>query len=179
LVAEEIEQGFEGTEIAEDIVLEVGMLHSFGLKNKQEGERVFRQYLEKFPQQEGHTIRQIRRQLAHEYLGELPELVIDVASPTASSISNELIEIDSMNPLNPGTVIAFDVPTASGVSLVIYNTLGQSVRTLLGDKNTGVGRQEVVWNGLDDEGRSLGSGVYLIRLTVGDRIGSRKLTLIK
>ena len=67
---------------------------------------------------------------------------------------------------------------ARQVNLAIYDPAGRLVRQLvLGQVETG--SQSVLWDGRDNQGRSLGSGVYFARITIGDFAGSQKLTLIR
>lgn len=82
------------------------------------------------------------------------------------------------NPFNPTTTIGFSIPSAQNVDLVIYNLKGQRVRTLLNGETPG-GTHSVVWDGLDDQGRPVSSGVYLYRLNSGAYIQSRKMMLMK
>lgn len=63
------------------------------------------------------------------------------------------------NPFNPSTNIKFSLKTDSKVSLMIYNIRGQKVRTLV-NENLPAGHHSVVWNGRDDSGKSVSSGVY-------------------
>ncbi|MCK5052230.1 MAG: T9SS type A sorting domain-containing protein [Candidatus Cloacimonetes bacterium] len=63
------------------------------------------------------------------------------------------------NPFNPSTNIKFSLKTDSKVSLMIYNIRGQKVRTLVND-NLQAGHHSVVWDGRDDSGKSVSSGVY-------------------
>ena len=121
----------------------------------------------------------MRRQLAHAYLKEPPEPEIEVIAPRTATTSSEELEIEGSNPFNPGTVIAFNLPTAAEVHLVIYNTLGQAVRTLVDHDQMLAGHQRILWNGMGDEGRTLASGVYVIRLAAGKQNVARKLTLLK
>jgi hypothetical protein len=82
------------------------------------------------------------------------------------------------NPFNVQTVITYGIPAGGGVHLVVYNTCGQKVTTLL-DTPMDAGYGQVVWDGRDDEGRALASGVYLCRLTSeGDMVATR-LVLMK
>jgi flagellar hook assembly protein FlgD len=68
-------------------------------------------------------------------------------------------------------------PTAH-VSIVIYNIKGQKVRNLVnGEYSTG--HHSVVWDGTDDSGRSVGSGVYLYRMITDDFTATKKMILIK
>jgi hypothetical protein len=68
------------------------------------------------------------------------------------------------NPFNPNTSIRFDLPKASHVVLKIYDMLGREVRTLeQGDYTAGF--FNVVWDGRNDNGNSVSSGIYTYRLT--------------
>ncbi|HPF36409.1 MAG TPA: FlgD immunoglobulin-like domain containing protein, partial [Candidatus Krumholzibacteria bacterium] len=60
----------------------------------------------------------------------------------------------------------------------IYNVKGERVATLL-DGVTPAGRHHVAWNGRDDAGQEQASGVYLTRLTVGDRVETRRMSLVR
>ena len=82
------------------------------------------------------------------------------------------------NPFNPSTTIRFDIPRRAGVTLVLYDILGQRVATLV-DQEKGPGRYEAVWNGRNDAGQNVSSGVYIYRLKADDRVQSRKLMLVK
>ncbi len=68
------------------------------------------------------------------------------------------------NPFNPTTTIRFSVPDAGRVRLAVYNVAGQLVRTLI-DEWLSVGEHAAIWDGRDELGRSVASGVYLYRLT--------------
>jgi len=83
------------------------------------------------------------------------------------------------NPFNLRTIIPFELPVASNVELSVYNLLGQQIATLK-QGWTEAGSYVVPWNGRDDIGRILGSGIYLYRLCIGDTfIKTRRMTLIK
>lgn len=85
------------------------------------------------------------------------------------------------NPFNPSTVIAFDIPEElSGVEieLAIYDIRGKKVRGLLNEPGR-PGRNEVAWNGRNDMGMQLGSGLYMYRLTVGNKTETRRMVLLK
>ncbi|NOQ97944.1 MAG: T9SS type A sorting domain-containing protein [Calditrichae bacterium] len=77
------------------------------------------------------------------------------------------------NPFNPSTTIAFDLKQASGVTLEVFNTLGQSVATLVNDKMT-AGSHEVTF-----DASNLASGVYLYRLTADELTLTKKMMLMK
>jgi len=82
------------------------------------------------------------------------------------------------NPFNPSTAIAFQLPQRSDVRLVVYNSLGQQVRELLNDEMN-AGSHEVKWNGKDDAGQSVASGVFVYRFTAGEYRHTGKMTLLK
>lgn len=82
------------------------------------------------------------------------------------------------NPFNPETTIAFSVPKAGPASLKIYNTKGQLVRTLVNDARE-AGNHSVVWNGMDNQGNSVSSGLYFYRLSSDGNTVTRKMLLAK
>ncbi|HQU72826.1 MAG TPA: FlgD immunoglobulin-like domain containing protein, partial [Calditrichia bacterium] len=82
------------------------------------------------------------------------------------------------NPFNPTTTIAYELPRAGEVSLVIYNVLGQVVRTLVSGQH-GAGRFQAIWDARNDLGERVGSGIYLYRFDSGDYHEIRKMILLK
>jgi hypothetical protein len=82
------------------------------------------------------------------------------------------------NPFNPSTVISYQIPQSEMVTLEIFNTLGQRVRTLV-NENQESGRYEVQWDGKNNSGNSLSSGVYLYRLNAGNYIKTLKMILLR
>ncbi|MEL6821683.1 MAG: T9SS type A sorting domain-containing protein, partial [Calditrichota bacterium] len=82
------------------------------------------------------------------------------------------------NPFNPETTLRYDIGNASKVELVIYNLLGQKVRTLVNTEQA-AGSYSIKWDGLNDDQIQLASGVYIYRLKAGDVVQSRKMMLLK
>ncbi|OGG55213.1 MAG: hypothetical protein A3F84_08320 [Candidatus Handelsmanbacteria bacterium RIFCSPLOWO2_12_FULL_64_10] len=82
------------------------------------------------------------------------------------------------NPFNPATTIRYTLPEAAGVTLVVYNILGQQVRTLVSGSQ-GPGYHAVVWDGRDEVGRQVASGLYLYRLQAGTFVQVRKMLFAK
>ncbi|MCL2064423.1 MAG: T9SS type A sorting domain-containing protein [Candidatus Cloacimonetes bacterium] len=82
------------------------------------------------------------------------------------------------NPFNPETIIRFNVAVESIVSIDIYNIRGQRVKNLL-DKSYERGSHTLVWDGKDDDGKELGSGVYLYQMIAGDVVETRRMVLLK
>jgi flagellar hook assembly protein FlgD len=82
------------------------------------------------------------------------------------------------NPFNPVTQIRFDLADASNVRLVIFNLLGQEVRTLVA-ANMPAGAHQIAWDGRDDRGLNVGSGLYLYKLQAGNFVNCRKMFLMR
>ena len=82
------------------------------------------------------------------------------------------------NPFNPETTISFSVPTSGYTTLKIYNLKGEVVRTLVNDVRE-AGKYNVVWNGTDDRGRTVSSGIYLYRLENNGKKLTGKMLLAK
>ncbi|MCX6833365.1 MAG: T9SS type A sorting domain-containing protein [candidate division Zixibacteria bacterium] len=82
------------------------------------------------------------------------------------------------NPFNPNTVIVFAVPRPAEVRIEVFNVLGQKVKTLANEFSK-AGYKRVEWDGTDDNGSSVASGVYLYRMTAGDFSETKKMLLLK
>ena len=82
------------------------------------------------------------------------------------------------NPFNPTTSIRFELPKNSDVTLEVYNIMGQMVRQLV-DSKIEAGYHTVNWNGLNESGVRVGSGVYYYRLVAGDYVSIKKMVLLK
>jgi len=82
------------------------------------------------------------------------------------------------NPFNPSTVLSIAMPEAAHVSLDIYNLLGQRVIRLY-DAPAPAGYLDLIWNGKDRFGNTVGSGVYFYRVTAGSFNRVRKMVLLK
>ena len=82
------------------------------------------------------------------------------------------------NPGNPSTVISYTLAENSKVNLTIYNTLGQAVRTLVDGHQT-ANIYKVVWDGRDDSGKEVASGVYFYRLVAGKFSATKRLIVLK
>jgi len=82
------------------------------------------------------------------------------------------------NPFNPATIIEFTVPEAGFTEIVIYNMAGQKIRELVSaDMTPGV--HSVVWDGCDENGTPVSSGVYISHLKTGDNVFSNRMMLVK
>jgi hypothetical protein len=82
------------------------------------------------------------------------------------------------NPFNPTTTISYVVPSDGHVRLVVYDVAGRRIRTFVAG-DVAQGSYSVTWNGLDDSGRPVSSGVYFSRLDMDDRSQIGKLVLLR
>ncbi len=82
------------------------------------------------------------------------------------------------NPFNPETSISYSIKEAGDVSLEVYNLKGQKVRSLVNIKQNS-GHYRVVFDGKDDKGQPLSSGIYLYRLSTGSYVSTRKMMLME
>ncbi|HNQ42975.1 MAG TPA: choice-of-anchor J domain-containing protein, partial [Candidatus Cloacimonadota bacterium] len=82
------------------------------------------------------------------------------------------------NPFNPETTIAYSVPKNGVTSLKVYNTKGQLVRNLVNSDLT-AGMHSVVWNGTDEKGKAVPSGVYFYRVENAGKAVTKKMLLSK
>ncbi len=82
------------------------------------------------------------------------------------------------NPFNPSATIAFKLKKSGHVSLQIFDAAGRLIRTLVDDTRP-AGSYEVVWNGLDDKGTSVTSGIYFCRFSDGQVLETRKMVLMR
>ncbi len=83
------------------------------------------------------------------------------------------------NPFNPTTTISFALPEAARVTLSIYNVLGQKVRTLINNQQATAGTHVRQWDGRDDAGHQVASGIYFYKLEAGKFSSIRKMVLMK
>ncbi|MCB0275375.1 MAG: T9SS type A sorting domain-containing protein, partial [Calditrichaeota bacterium] len=82
------------------------------------------------------------------------------------------------NPFNPETTVRYQVPKASDVKITVFNVIGQQVRVLVNESKL-AGSHNVMWNGLDDHGKQVSSGIYFLQMKAGDFTKVRKMSLIR
>jgi hypothetical protein len=125
---------------------------------------------------------------SHRYIDEepleLPYLEITTAGTWVENADNDYpsrsfwLGQNFPNPFNNKTILQFDLPHTSGVSLVIYNLLGKRVKTLL-EEIRQAGTYTVEWDGTDHSGNSVSSGMYLCRLQAGNYSQTKRLLYLK
>jgi len=119
------------------------------------------------------------------YLDDLEVVAVEPPAPTAvfeerTAGQPSLLALaqNYPNPFNSSTVIRFALPSSGPVELAVYNMAGQRVARLIdGSREAGV--YTVGWDGRDDGGRALASGLYLYRLRGSSHMAARKLLLLR
>lgn len=122
--------------------------------------------------------------LGAQYIGPRPDLGAAVAallggtsSPEPASVS-ELLVVSAPNPFRAITTIRFSMPEAGPATLAIHDIAGRRVRMLL-DGAVDAGERRFVWDGRDDAGRALASGVYFYRLQAVSECRTGRVQLLK
>ncbi len=93
-------------------------------------------------------------------------------------VSGLMLCQNSPNPFNPTTTISFSIPKDDKVELKVYNIKGQLVKTLVND-HLEAGMHKAVWNGDNQSGKNVSSGIYLYRLESGGKSKAQKMLLLK
>jgi protocatechuate 3,4-dioxygenase beta subunit len=101
-----------------------------------------------------------------------------VQATTAEIPAKFELEQNYPNPFNPETSIKYHLPIQTTVTLRIYNALGQEIRTLVNALQD-AGVYSATWDGKDNNGRQLATGLYLFRLEAGDFVMTRKMAMVR
>jgi len=99
--------------------------------------------------------------------------VVETMAPASFSLSPNY-----PNPFNPGTTIEYTLARRAQVTIEIFNIIGQRVRILV-DETKSAGSYRTAWDGRDDAGWSVSTGVYLYRFQADDAVQTRKMLLVK
>ncbi|MFQ5499211.1 MAG: C25 family cysteine peptidase [Candidatus Zixiibacteriota bacterium] len=107
-----------------------------------------------------------------------PAIVTAVDSEDELLPSTTALGQNYPNPFNPSTIIAFDLPKRTAVTLTVYNVMGQQVASLV-DNIMPAGRHTVKWDATTESGSHAASGVYLYRLQADQSSQVRKMILLR
>ncbi|RMG62208.1 MAG: T9SS C-terminal target domain-containing protein [Calditrichaeota bacterium] len=113
-----------------------------------------------------------------------------VLAGEAERIRQELVRLQAIpaayqlyanypNPFNPGTALRFALPEPQKVTLEVYDLLGQRVRILLKQNPLQAGYHTTYWDGRNERGEAVASGIYLYRLKAGPFVKTRRMILLK
>jgi len=108
-----------------------------------------------------------------------------VNSETATGIDDDEFTVESFslsqnypNPFNPTTTIQFSIPSQVKVELNIYDLMGKKVKTLV-NSNYSAGNYDAVWNGTNENGLMVSSGIYFYQIKAGNQIAVKKMSFMK
>jgi hypothetical protein len=104
--------------------------------------------------------------------------VTGILIPAAPPKHRHDLKQNRPNPFNPSTTIDYELEFDCDVRIAIYSTIGERVRTLVAGHKT-MGRHTATWDGNDDRGNPVSSGVYFYQLRVGEFVSGKKMILIK
>ncbi len=104
-------------------------------------------------------------------------LAIEEDQPPKNVIDRAELLQNYPNPFNPETIIPIRIHTQNHVTLEVYNCLGQKVRTLV-NKHMPPGLHEIPWNGRNDTGQTMSSGIYFYRMETGRHKQVKKMFLM-
>lgn len=106
------------------------------------------------------------------------ETPVSVSDRGAPAVRTYRLEANYPNPFNPSTTIRYTLGLTGETSVEVYNLLGEKIRTLV-DAVQSAGEHAAVWDGTDDAGRNVASGIYVLRIRSGAFRESLKMTLMK
>jgi len=111
--------------------------------------------------------------------GDLGDVITSIKHKLYNKVSEDFMLYQNYpNPFNSSTVISFGLAALSDVKLKIYDALGQEVKKLISEKRL-PGFYSIEWDGDNDDGNPVSSGIYYYRLKVDDRSKTRKMLLIR
>jgi hypothetical protein len=117
--------------------------------------------------------------LSHSEIRSLYDIVSFVNDESENNIPDQTILFQNYpNPFNSQTVITFQIKTAAKVKLEIYNLLGNKIQTLV-DEDKGAGYYSESWDGNDENGLQVSTGIYFYRLRANNYTQTKKLLIIK
>ena len=108
---------------------------------------------------------------------EAPPGVVEVESPWLPV--RYALHAARPNPFNPLTTIRYDLPESGPVSLTVYDVAGRRIRSLVRSTTQPAGSYNVIWDGRDDDGRTVGSGVYFYSFRSEGLTTSRRMILAR
>ena len=116
-------------------------------------------------------------QTALNAIGFVPDSTTDVQDESIS-VNDFALLGNYPNPFNPNTTIVFSLPKSQNIHLTVYNNLGQVVKEIT-EEELPAGFNEIKWNGDDQLGRSVSSGIYFYQIKSADNFLTGKMVLTK
>ena len=145
------------------------------------------QYHEDIVVPEGAGALEVRLHVYSRFTGKIywDDLVVEkIGTVTDVQLVDDMVPLtydlyqNYPNPFNPSTIIRYSIPKSSHVTVKIFNMLGQEIRTLINqDQNAGV--KQVLWNGKNNFGSKVSSGIYIYTIRANDYYQAKKMILMK
>lgn len=110
-----------------------------------------------------------------EFMSSTPTSVLDEKT---IPFEYDILKNNYPNPFNPETNIEFSIINSGRISLIVYSILGEKVIELMSE-NLDKGNYNVKWNGLNEKGLSVPSGIYIYQLRTNNSVITKKMTLLK
>ena len=115
-----------------------------------------------------------------------PVILTDTPLPPITSVESPEVPVartfslsqNYPNPFNPGTTLNYQLPHTSDVTIVVYDLLGKEIRTLVNEKKP-AGSYTAKWDGANDAGHQVASGIYFCKMITSDFTKIQKMTLLK
>jgi hypothetical protein len=168
-----VSEAEEGSAFDREISLDLAMGLFEYKGDKQGAEEVLAKISEKFKDENTmEAVRCVKSRLIKDAEPDKP--VAENLEKTGEDLSVGVFP----NPANASVKIRYGLKNSGHVSIVIYNVLGQKIRTIL-DKEMEAGGYEADWNGMDINGKMVSSGVYLCRLEAAGRMKTIKVLMTK
>ncbi|MFC1569358.1 FlgD immunoglobulin-like domain containing protein, partial [bacterium] len=102
----------------------------------------------------------------------------DIASRNTLNPDEFGLNANYPNPFNPSTTISFQLPKTTQVTVTVYDLQGKNIATLL-EQSLTAGKHQVQWDGRNDAGNDVASGVYFYKVHAGQNVKSSKMTLLR
>ena len=126
----------------------------------------------------GHYDRNTRYQIGLRFLDSAMNTMVGILDKETTGPATFLLSQNYPNPFNPQTRIKYEPPRAGKVILKVYNIVGNEICNLV-DEVKPAGSFEVVWDGRDNTGYLVASGVYLYRIEAQGFVQTRKMLLLQ
>ena len=104
---------------------------------------------------------------------------VDISDVDAPALDTAILRQNYPNPFNPSTTLQFSLPTSGKASLDIYNLKGQRIKSICSDLHLTAGNHSFPWDGRNEQGEPVASGIYFSRLRYNGSTLSRKMVLMK
>jgi tetratricopeptide (TPR) repeat protein len=171
-----VSESSKDEEVKKNMLFIMANIHFYGLKETGKAKQYFEEYIKKYPKDELAQISQDMLEIMdHRFIPkeDNPEKTETKSTPTEFVLSQNY-----PNPFNPETEICFQLPEDVHVAISIYNMLGQRVCTLI-DKQKQTGYHTIKWDGRNDFGTAVASGVYLYAMQAGKFYEKKKMVLMR